>query len=95
MNGSPLRALTRYMVNCDVGSKDRRNEWKPVEGIDTFLPRQMLPEQLCRNEWKPVEGIDTWLKLKILFDIYRRNEWKPVEGIDTPHLKHQGLPLFR
>ncbi len=61
----------------------RRNESKPVEGIDTdpWTERSLIISG--RNESKPVEGIDTFLGIAIWHDIFRRNESKPVEGIDT------------
>ena len=65
----------------------RRNESKPVEGIDTFSIHDILGCKCCRNESKPVEGIDTLLIEFLHFANHSRNESKPVEGIDT------GLPL--
>ena len=39
----------------------RRNESKPVEGIDTFFHLSKYNQYERRNESKPVEGIDTLL----------------------------------
>ena len=67
MNGSPLRALTHIFFTKFWFLRLSRNEWKPVEGIDTDLwIRLALSSLNGRNEWKPVEGIDT--HRKVLFD---------------------------
>ena len=60
MKVSPLRALTPVLGFPAFLAFPRRNESKPVEGIDTFFV-SLTPLTPClrRNESKPVEGIDT------------------------------------
>ena len=62
MNGSPLRALTRFMTDDLMQSIDVEMNGSPLRALTHFSSFSASSEPTKRrNEWKPVEGIDTYV----------------------------------
>ena len=64
----------------------RRNEYRPIKGIDTCL--SYTHNRNCkyrRNEYRPIKGIDTIDTVEVSGAIssWSRNDYRPIKGIDT------------
>ena len=88
MKVAPFRALT-HLFSCKTRCCVlRRNEGRPIQGIETDLPYIFFYIYNRRNEGRPIQGIDTFfLPFSVVKSRVCRNEGRPFQGIDT-NLRH-------
>ena len=54
-------------LNKPVPERQGRNEYRPIEGIDTLLVHMIIKKMChCRNEYRPIKGIDTEYPVPLL-----------------------------